>query len=93
MPREDEGDRVTLQVGAIILLRVAAVLVVWVVFFLSMFLGYFTVPLLLIGGLTIVYAITDAGMYVAIRRQTEARQARQAFLSSSKDTHTSDIKD
>jgi hypothetical protein len=89
MPEENESGRVNLLIGAIILLRVAAVLVIWVALFLAVFLGYFTVPILLVGGLTVVYAVTDAGLYVAMKREAEARKARRAFVVSQKGAHPS----
>jgi hypothetical protein len=48
---------------------------------MGMFLGYFTVPLLLLAALTLFYAITDAGLVIALVRQ-RARQARRTFLEA-----------
>ncbi len=76
MPDKNEPTRVMFHVGLIILVRVVLILLIWLVLFLGMFLGYFTVPIILIGALTLVYTLTDAGLYLTVRRQT--RQAQDA---------------
>lgn len=64
----------------LILARVGVILVVWLAIFLAMFLGYFTVPILLVGGLAVIYSLADLGLYVALKRQTKTEQLRHQFL-------------
>lgn len=80
-----EPQRTNWWLALVIVLRVTIFLGIWLVLFMGMFLGYFTVPLILLVFLTLVYAITDAGLVIALMRQ-RARQARRAFL----DTRQSD---
>lgn len=80
-----ESSRAKGWLALVIVLRVTIFLGIWLVLFMGMFLGYFTVPLILLALLTLVYAITDAGLVIALMRQ-RARQARRAFL----DTRQSD---
>jgi hypothetical protein len=64
----------------LILARVGFVLVVWLAIFLAMFLGYFTVPILMVGGLAVIYSLADLGMYVALKRQNRTEFLRHQFL-------------
>jgi predicted DNA repair protein MutK len=64
----------------IIVGRVVVVLLIWLALFLAMFLGYFTVPILLVGVMTLVYGLSDIGLFVAMRRQQQARDARRDFV-------------
>lgn len=73
----------------IIVGRVVVVLVIWLALFLAMFLGYFTVPILLVGVMTLVYGLSDIGLFVAMRRQQQARDARRAFARSLSTTEPS----
>ena len=56
-----------------IIIRVALILVVWLSLFLALFLGYFTVPIILVILVSGVYALTDAAFLVSnkIRKQAE----------------------
>ena len=76
-----EPQRTNWWLALVIVLRVTIFLGIWLVLFMGMFLGYFTVPLILLALLTLVYAITDAGLVIALVRQ-RARQARRAFLDA-----------
>jgi len=77
----------------LILARVSLILVIWLAIFLAMFLGYFTVPILMVGGLAVIYSLADLGMYVALKRQTKSQHLRYQFLhgqSRSEEPHQAD---
>lgn len=78
---ESETPRTAWWLVLVIVLRVTIFLAIWLVLFMGMFLGYFTAPLLLLVVLTLFYAITDAGLVLALVRQ-RARQARRTFLEA-----------
>jgi len=40
-----------------VMLRVAVVVAIWLLLFLMLFLGYITVPLLVLGGFTLVWTV------------------------------------
>jgi amino acid transporter len=68
-------------VTLVILGRVVMILVLWVTLFVAIFLGYFTLPVLLIGLVTVIYMISDFGLYMTVKkRQQRARQEREALL-------------
>jgi len=69
---------------AFILARVIVILLAWLGVFLAMFLGYFTVPVILIGAMALIYALVDLGFYVSVNRQKNASDLRHAFMSSRK---------
>jgi uncharacterized YccA/Bax inhibitor family protein len=64
----------------LVLARVGLILVIWLAIFLAMFLGYFTVPILMVGGLAVIYSLADLGLYVALKRQAKTDQMRHQFL-------------
>jgi predicted DNA repair protein MutK len=66
--------------AVIILARVFVILVVWLALFLAMFLGYFTVPILLVGGVMLVYGLFDIGLYVVLKKQKQLHEPRRNFL-------------
>ncbi|MCX7837917.1 MAG: hypothetical protein N2559_00450 [Anaerolineae bacterium] len=76
-----EPPRTNWWLALVIVLRVMIFLGVWLVLFMGIFLGYFTVPLIVLAALTLFYAITDAGLVIALVRQ-RARQARHTFLQA-----------
>jgi predicted DNA repair protein MutK len=78
-------ERPTPFVFILIILKVALVLVIWLGIFLAMFMGYFTVPLLLVGGLVLVYSLTEIGLAMAINRQ-KADDLRRDFLRATEKT-------
>jgi len=82
MPEDEQRQRSNPLLMAFIIGRVIVILLVWLGVFLAMFLGYFTVPVILIGGMAIIYAIADLGFYVAVNRQKKARDLRHTFLDS-----------
>ena len=79
----DAPERPTPSVLILIILKVVLVLVIWLGIFLAMFMGYFTVPLLLVGGLALVYSLADLGLVVAINRHKKTEELRRDFLQSS----------
>lgn len=88
---EPATPRLHRLLALVIVVRVTLFLALWLILFTGMFLGYFTVPLILLAFLTLFYALTDAGVVLALLRQ-RARQARRAFLDarqteSTPDTH------
>lgn len=72
MSERNEPERVSWLVGVFVIARVAFFLVIWIVLFLGMFLGYFTFPILMIGAVVVLYALSDVGLYVAVRRTAHA---------------------
>lgn len=75
-----------LFVGIIVLVRVGLALLIWVMLFLGLFLGYFTFPVLLVGVLFLIYAVLDLGLLFTVRRQEKDRSARQEFLQYQQDS-------
>ncbi len=65
----NEPGRLSPWIVVVILLRVLFVLAVWIVIFVGMFLGYFTLPLFMLTVVSLVYTLTDAGLLVTIRRR------------------------
>jgi len=61
-------------------IRVIVAITVWLVLFLGVFLGYFTVPILLVTALTLLYSVTDIGLFMTVRRRERARKEREALL-------------
>lgn len=66
--------------AVIILARVLVILSVWLALFLAMFLGYFTVPILLVGGVMLVYALFDISLYIAFKKQKQPQESRRNFF-------------
>ncbi len=64
-------------ISVVIIVRVIAILVLWIVLFLSIFMGYFTFPILLIGLVTVIYMISDLGIFVTLKRRQEAARQKQ----------------
>jgi hypothetical protein len=62
-----------------VIVKVALFIGIWLAIFMTMFLGYFTIPVIMIGVLVIVYAITDIGAYVAVKRQRTGAELRAQF--------------
>ena len=71
-----------------ILIRVLLILIVWLGVFLATFLGYFTVPVILIGIVAISYMLSDIGLYVAFRRRDTRSMQRRRLLDSFKNRPT-----
>jgi Kef-type K+ transport system membrane component KefB len=69
-------------VSALIVARVLIILVVWLGVFLAIFLGYFTVPILLIGVITVIYLISDLGLFVVLKRRRKLKSERQEFVET-----------
>jgi protein-S-isoprenylcysteine O-methyltransferase Ste14 len=82
MPEKNPSQRANPLLMLFIIGRVIIILLVWLGVFLAMFLGYFTVPIILIGALAVIYALADLGFYVAVNRQRKARDLRKSFLNS-----------
>lgn len=60
--------------------RVAFMIGIWLLLFLMLFLGYFTVPIILIGGITLVYMLSDFGMVYIMKRQKKAQEQRKELI-------------
>ena len=69
-------------------MAVFLMLVLWIGVFLAIFLGYFTVPLLLIGIITAVYLISDLGLFVTLKKRVNPLSERQKIIESNKDDST-----
>ena len=72
----------------VILARVFVMLVMWLCVFRAIFLGYFTVPFLLISLITAVYLISDLGLFVTLKRRRKHISEGQEFIESIKDDST-----
>lgn len=72
MPEEDKNNKIGALTGVIIIVRVVFVLIIWLGLFVAMFLGYFTVPILVVGGITLIYALSDLGVFYAIKKDKPA---------------------
>ena len=72
----------------VILARVFFMLVIWLLVFLGIFLGYFTVPIILIGIITVVYLISDLGLFVTLKRRRQKINERKEFIESIEDDST-----
>jgi hypothetical protein len=81
---EGKNNQTDIWVGLVIIGRVILMLVIWISLFLAIFLGYFTYPLFLIGLLTLIYALSDLGIFVALkkRKRESTRSGRDEFLKS-----------
>ena len=77
--REDSGPA-SFLIGLIVVVRVTVVIIVWLVLFLGVFLGYFTGPIIIVTAITILYSVTDIGLFATVRRRERAREEREAFL-------------
>ncbi len=62
-----------------VIVKVALFIGIWLAIFLTMFLGYFTIPVIMIGVLVVIYTITDIGAYVALKRQRTGAELRAEF--------------
>lgn len=70
-------------ISIVIIIRVVAILVLWIVLFLSIFLGYFTFPILLIGLVTVIYMVSDLGIFVTLRRRQQTARLKREQLNAS----------
>ena len=71
MPEENTSGKSDIWVSVVIVVRVILMMVIWIALFLAIFLGYFTFPLFLIGLLTLIYALSDLGIFVAWRKRRQ----------------------
>jgi hypothetical protein len=78
----NNSHKADVWVGLVIIGRVVLMLVIWIALFLAIFLGYFTYPLFLIGLLTLIYALSDLGIFVAIKKRKHERSGRNEFIKS-----------
>jgi len=69
----------------VILARVLIILVLWLAVFLATFLGYFTVPFLLISIITAAYLISDLGLFFTLKKRKDVKTDRQEFIDSIKE--------
>jgi apolipoprotein N-acyltransferase len=72
---KNPSQRFDFLLAVVILARVALIVVVWLGLFLAIFLGYFTVPIILIALLTIIYAVSDLGLYLLARKNKNGAEA------------------
>ena len=72
-------------VAAFILLRVVLILIIWLGLFLTMYVGFFTIPVIVISIITIIYAIMDVVLYVRVRQYERFAKERKEFLKGVND--------
>ena len=82
MSEKNNSQNADVWVGLVIIARVILMLAVWITLFLAIFLGYFTYPLFLIGLLTLIYALSDLGIFVALKKRKPSRSGRDELLRS-----------
>jgi membrane protein implicated in regulation of membrane protease activity len=70
---------------AVILGRVLIMLLLWLGIFAAIFLGYFTVPILLIGVVIAIYMISDLGLFVRLKQRRKLADERQKLIESLED--------
>ena len=75
------------------MIRVIVVIMVWLVLFLGVFLGYFTIPIFLVGGLILLYSVTDIGLLFTVRRRERTHKGRKAFLQKQREAGKLDTRD
>ena len=71
MSEDPDSPDFDFLLNIVIILRVGLILVVWIALFLAIFMGYFTFPIILIGLVSLVYAISDLGLFLARKRSKE----------------------
>lgn len=76
---EEDHRSASLLIGLVVIIRVIAVMAVWLVLFMGVFVGYFTLPILLVTVITILYSVTDIGLFFTVRRREQTRKDRQDF--------------
>jgi hypothetical protein len=91
--KQDGTQGISPLVGLVVVIRVIGVLAVWLLLFLGVFLGYFTVPILLVAALTVLYSVTDIGLFITVRRRERARREREDFLRARRKADRPDIID
>jgi amino acid transporter len=80
LSEETPSENTDVWVNILIIGRVILMLVIWIALFLAIFMGYFTSPLILIAVITVIYAISDLGIFVALRKQKPAQSERAEYL-------------
>ena len=65
-----------------VLFRVVILLITWLGVFLATFLGYFTLPMVLIGVVVLIYTISDIGLFLAFRQKGSGSDQRKLFLKT-----------
>lgn len=73
-PDRQHGPSVDIWVGLVIIGRVLMITVVFLALFLAIFMGYFTFPIVVIAVVSIVYMISDVGLYMAIKKRLTRRK-------------------
>ena len=68
-----------------ILIRVVAVIVTWLVLSWGTFVGYLTVPIVLLGVFTLAYAVVDIDQFRRLRQVEFDREAREEALRKLKE--------
>lgn len=74
MSDKNPSQRFDFLLAVVIIARVALIVVVWLGLFLALFLGYFTIPIILIAVMTIIYAVSDLGLYFLARKNKNGNQ-------------------
>ena len=72
----------------VIMVRVFVVLVLWLAMFLTLFLGYFTIPFILMVLITAVFLLSDLSIFAKLKRSEKTISAHQEFIESLEDDTT-----
>jgi len=84
---QSEG-KINFVLSLVVVFRVAIVLIIWLGLFLAMFLGYFTVPILVIGFVAIIYAIVDIGIFMIYNQRLKIDMEMRKTFSEKLDEHS-----
>ncbi|MBN2047023.1 MAG: hypothetical protein JW750_04185 [Anaerolineaceae bacterium] len=88
MQQGKDPEKSRFLLNLFIIVRVAVILVIWLGLFLAMFLGYFTIPILLIGIFTLTYAISHLRPMIYDKTEDAMLHQREAFLEESENIQT-----
>ena len=69
----------------VIAVRVFVVLVLWLAMFLTIFLGYFTVPFILMVLITAIFLISDLSLFTKLKRRKKDSLTHHEFLEDFSD--------
>lgn len=91
LDKEIQKAQPSFWVAIVVIARVFFTLALALVLFLGMWVGYFTLPLLIIGAVILFYALSDLGLLLLVRQREQSRKEREAFLQEQDDPYRSKL--
>jgi membrane protein implicated in regulation of membrane protease activity len=85
MPTKKSPNDISAFVLLMVIIRVTIIIFIWLGLFIAMFVGVFTIPVLMVGGLTLVLALFDVGMFVKVDRYQHGREAEKELMKTLQD--------